>query len=43
MKHAFLIIAHNELSILNILLTMLDDSRNDIYLHLNKKAVNIQG
>lgn len=37
MKHAFLIIAHNELRILNILLTMLDDSRNDIYLHLDKK------
>lgn len=37
MKHAFLIIAHNELKILNILLAMLDDSRNDIYLHLDKK------
>ena len=37
MKHAFLIIAHNELRILNILLNMLDDSRNDIYLHLDKK------
>ena len=37
MRHAFLIIAHNELKILNILLTMLDDSRNDIYLHLDKK------
>lgn len=43
MKHAFLIIAHNELRILNILLTMLDDSRNDIYLHLDKKwKLNIQ-
>ena len=37
MKHAFLIIAHNELRILNILLNMLDDSRNDIYIHLDKK------
>lgn len=43
MKHAFLIIAHNELRILNILLTMLDDSRNDIFLHLDKKwRLNIQ-
>lgn len=43
MKHAFLIIAHNELRILNILLTMLDDPRNDIYLHLDKKwKLNIQ-
>lgn len=38
MKHAFLIIAHNELRILNILLNMLDDSRNDIYLHLDKNG-----
>ena len=37
MKHAFLIIAHNELKILNILLAILDDSRNDLYLHLDKK------
>lgn len=43
MKHAFLIIAHNELRILNILLNMLDDPRNDIYLHLDKKwKLNIQ-
>lgn len=43
MRHAFLIIAHNELGILNILLTMLDDPRNDIYLHLDKKwKLNIQ-
>lgn len=43
MKHAFLIIAHNELRILNILLTMLDDPRNDVYLHLDKKwKLNIQ-
>lgn len=43
MKHAFLIIAHNGLRILNILLTMLDDPRNDIYLHLDKKwKLNIQ-
>lgn len=32
MKHAFLIIAHNEYPILEVLLSMLDDERNDIYL-----------
>lgn len=40
-KHAYLIIAHNEFNILKILLSMLDDERNDIYLHFDKKVVNI--
>ena len=34
MKHAFLIIAHNEYPVLEVLLSMLDDERNDIYLHI---------
>ena len=38
MKHAFLIITHEQINILNILLHMLDDARNDIYLHLDKKS-----
>lgn len=38
MKHAYLIIAHNEPEILQLLLSMLDDERNDIYLHLDRKA-----
>lgn len=38
MKHAYLIIAHNELEILRFLLSSLDDNRNDIYLHIDKKA-----
>lgn len=37
MRHAFLILAHNEFQILKILLSMLDDGRNDIYLHIDKK------
>lgn len=43
-KHAYLIIAHNEFGILKVLLSMLDDERNDIYLHLDKKAgkVNLE-
>ena len=39
MRHAFLILAHNEFQILRILLSMLDDERNDIYLHIDKKVV----
>ena len=38
MKHAYLIIAHNEWEILHTLLTMLDDERNDIYLHIDRRA-----
>lgn len=38
MKHAFLIIAHNNIRILNILIEMLDDYRNDIYLLIDKKS-----
>ena len=38
MKHAFLIIAHNEYPVLEVLLSMLDDERNDIYLHIDKRA-----
>lgn len=40
-KHVYLIIAHNEFEILKILLSMLDDERNDIYLHFDKKVDNI--
>lgn len=38
MKHAYLIMAHNEPKILQILLSMLDDERNDLYLHIDKKS-----
>ena len=38
MKHAYLIIAHNEPEILQLLLSSLDDVRNDIYVHIDKKA-----
>ena len=38
MKHAFLIIAHNEYPVLEVLLSMLDDERNDIYLHIDKRT-----
>lgn len=41
MKHAYLIIAHNEPDVLKTLLFMLDDERNDIYLHMDARAVEL--
>ncbi|WP_051207850.1 glycosyltransferase [Butyrivibrio sp. AE3006] len=37
-KHAYLIIAHNEFHMLRKLISELDDERNDIYLHIDKKT-----
>ncbi len=37
-RHAYLIMAHNEWGLLNVLLSLLDDERNDIYLHIDKKV-----
>ena len=37
-KHAFLLIAHNEPAVLQVLLRLLDDPRNDIFLHVDKRA-----
>lgn len=37
MKHAYLIMAHNEPYILEKLLKLIDDERNDIYVHIDKK------
>ena len=37
-KHAYLIMCHTNFHQLNILLELLDDERNDIYLHVDKKA-----
>lgn len=37
-KHAFLIIAHHEYPLLKVLLLMLDDVRNDVYLHIDKRS-----
>ena len=38
MKHAYLILAHHEPEVLRLLLTLLDDARNDIYLHIDGRA-----
>lgn len=37
-KHAFLIMAHTNFSQLQTLIRLLDDPRNDIYLHVDKRA-----
>ena len=37
-KHAYLIMAHNNFSQLQTLISLLDDPMNDIYLHVDKKA-----
>ena len=41
MKHAYLIIAHNQFKTLQELLSVLDDTRNDIYVHFDKKLHSI--
>lgn len=40
MRHAYLIMAHNEFEILEKLLILLDNPKNDIYLHIDKKIKN---
>ncbi len=37
-RHAYLIMAHNHFDYLNKLLKSLDDPRNDIFIHIDKKA-----
>lgn len=38
MKHAYLIIAHNEFELLNKLIYLLDDECHDIYIHIDLKS-----
>lgn len=38
MKHAYLIAAHHQIQLLYILLQLIDDERNEIYLHVDKKC-----
>ena len=38
-KHAYLILAHTDMVQLQRLISCLDDRRNDIYVHIDKKAV----
>lgn len=41
MKHAYLIIAHHEFDVLQRLVLALDDERNDIYIHFDKKIEHV--
>ena len=41
MKHAYLIIAHNEFEVLKKLLQAIDDQRNDVFLHFDAKVKQI--
>lgn len=42
-KHAYLVIAHNNLKILRMLIDLLDYKDNDIYIHIDKKSnINIK-
>ena len=38
-KHAYCIMAHNNWAQLQMLIDCLDDMRNDIFLHIDKKAL----
>lgn len=38
MKHAYLILAHTDFSVLEALLQLIDDDRNDVYIHFDKKV-----
>lgn len=41
MKHAYLILAHNEPALLSLLVERLDDVRNDIYIHFDRKLAEL--
>lgn len=36
-KHAYLIMAHDDLPLLKVLVRLLDNPSNDIYVHIDKK------
>lgn len=42
MKHAFLIMAHNDAYVLEKLLKLIDYEENDIYLHIDKKSNDLR-
>ena len=37
-KHAYLIMTHGNFENLSVCLSLLDDDRNDIYIHVDKKV-----
>ena len=40
-RHAYLILAHNEPNLLKLLVEALDDSRNDIYIHFDGRVKDL--
>lgn len=38
MRHAYLILAHNEFEVLNLLIQSLDSASNDIYIHIDRRV-----
>lgn len=42
MKHAYLIMAHSRPDLLQNLVSMIDDERNDIYTYIDKKVEDIE-
>ena len=42
-KHAYLIMAHNQPKLLEILIQCLDYHENDIYVHLDQKWTDFDG
>ncbi|GHE39774.1 beta-1,6-N-acetylglucosaminyltransferase [Sphingobacterium griseoflavum] len=40
-KHAYLILAHNEFEVLQTLISLIDDPRNDIYVHIDRKVKDL--
>lgn len=40
MKHAYMIIAHNQFELLKLLLKSLDHPQNDFFIHIDKKVKN---
>lgn len=41
MKHAYLILAHGQWELLNVLLRCIDDERNDIFIHIDAKVSDV--
>ena len=41
MKHAYLILAHHEFDLLRTLIGCIDDARNDIYVHIDRKVKDL--
>ncbi|MBP3853955.1 MAG: hypothetical protein J6D18_05235, partial [Erysipelotrichaceae bacterium] len=39
-RHAYLIMAHNHIENLQALLSAIDDERNAVFLHIDKKSLN---